>query len=90
MPHDSMAELIPNLQLASITSTLGVAPAGFGAGSGHSIPAPFNLVGLIFYQTRDPVGFGAPTGIRLIPIFYVWRCDVGVACKRVLSPRLHI
>jgi hypothetical protein len=50
---------------------LGVAPAGFEAGSGPSIPAPFSLTGLIFYQTRDPIGFGAPTGTRLVPIFCV-------------------
>jgi hypothetical protein len=50
---------------------LGVAPATFGAESGPSIPAPFNLAGLSFYQTCDPVGFGAPTGTRLVPIFCV-------------------
>jgi hypothetical protein len=50
---------------------VGVAPAGFRAGSGLSIPFPFNLVGLIFYQTHDPIGFGAPTGTRLAP--YVLR-----------------
>ena len=43
-------------------SKLGVAPAGFGAGSAPPIPSPFNLSGLIFYQTRDPDGFGSPTG----------------------------
>ena len=39
-----------------------MAPAGFGAGSAPPIPSPFNLSGLIFYQTRDPDGFGSPTG----------------------------
>jgi hypothetical protein len=41
---------------------------GFRAESGPSIPVPFNLAGLIFYQTRDPIRFRAPTGTRLIPI----------------------
>jgi hypothetical protein len=46
---------------------LEMAPAGFRVGSGPSIPVPFNLAGLIFYQTRDSVGFGASTGTRLVP-----------------------
>jgi hypothetical protein len=71
-------------------SQLGVAPAGFGAGSGPSIPAPFNLAGPIFYQTRDPVGFGAPTGTRLITMSCMWWRDVVVACKRVLSLGLQV
>ena len=46
-------------------SSVRMAPTGFGAGSGPPIPAPFNLTGLIFYQTRDPRGYGSPTGTRL-------------------------